>query len=489
MSERYALATIVETFGQSRILCVGDVMLDHFLYGKVERISPEAPIPVLLIEREDAMLGGAGNVVRNVAALEATVRFITVIGDDHAGEEVARQFSDIGIADKPIIDDGRRTSTKTRYIANVQQILRADRETTIPLSDKIREKLIGEAIKAMADCDVVILSDYGKGVIDNHVAAEIIAAAKKARKPVIVDPKGADYEVYRGADIVTPNRRELTEASRMPTDSMDEVVSAAQCLIDGYGFEFVLATLGGEGMVLVAASGEVHQLGAEAREVYDVSGAGDTVAAVLAVALGGSGEMSSAAGLANVAAGIVVGKVGTAVAYTDDITRALLHRDISSAEAKVMSLRPGLDRIKAWRLEGQRIGFTNGCFDLLHPGHISLLSQAKSACDRLVVGLNSDGSINRLKGDHRPVQSEASRAQVLASLANVDMVIIFSEDTPIDLIGAIRPEVLIKGADYAIDQVVGADLVQGYGGEIVLACLKDGHSTTATIARINKQED
>ncbi len=485
MSERYALATIVESFGRSRILCVGDVMLDNFIYGKVDRISPEAPIPVLLVEREDAMLGGAGNVVRNISSLGAEARFITVVGNDHEGKEIAGLFRDIGITDEPIIDNGRRTSTKTRYIANVQQILRADQENTFPLEPETRKKLTGKAITSMSDCDAIILSDYGKGVLDNGVAAEIISAAKEAKKPVIVDPKGSNYEIYRGANIVTPNRRELTEATRMPTDNMDEVVSAAIYLIDEYDFGAVLATLGSEGMMLVTSSGDIHRLGAEAREVYDVSGAGDTVAAVLAVALG-RGELSNAATLANVAAGIVVGKVGTAVAYADDITHALLHRDISSAEAKVITIRPALDRIRKWRLDGLNIGFTNGCFDLLHPGHVSLLSQARNACDKLVVGLNSDISINRLKGDGRPVQSESARAQVLASLANVDMVIIFSEDTPIDLIRAIKPDVLIKGADYAIDQVVGADVVSGYGGKIVLANLEDGHSTTATIARISK---
>ncbi|OHC74025.1 MAG: bifunctional heptose 7-phosphate kinase/heptose 1-phosphate adenyltransferase [Rhodospirillales bacterium RIFCSPLOWO2_12_FULL_58_28] len=481
------LVSLAEALTKARVLCVGDVILDHFHHGAVERISPEAPIPVLRLEREDTMLGGAGNVVRNLAALGAKARFITVVGADHEGEKIAGEIAKAGIVDVPLIDDERKTSVKTRYLAAGQQMLRADRETVAPLGAKVREKLIAAAVEAMSDCALVVLSDYGKGVLDDGVAAKIIAAARKAGKTVIVDPKGADYGRYKGADVITPNRRELGEATHLPVGGSDEVIKAARALINKHGFEAILVTLGRDGMALVAADGDNALLATEALEVFDVSGAGDTVAATLAAALGVGAGLSDAAALANTAAGIVVGKVGTAVVYPEDIISALHHHDLSGAEAKVMALKQALDRIGQWRRKGLKVGFTNGCFDLLHPGHISLLAQAREACDRLVVGLNSDSSVKRLgKGDDRPIQMETARATVMASLAAVDMVIIFGEDTPLKLIEAIRPDVLVKGSDYELDKVVGADLVQSYGGRVLLAELKPGHSTTGAIARMAK---
>lgn len=482
-----ALVSLAEKLIEARVLCVGDVILDHFHHGSVERISPEAPIPVLRLEHEDTMLGGAGNVVRNLTALGAKARFITVVGADYEGGEIAEKLAEEKIADVPLIDNGRRTSVKTRYLAAGQQMLRADRETIASLGPVIREKLISAAAEAMGDCALVVLSDYGKGVLDDGVAAELIAAARKAGKTVIVDPKGADYGRYKGAGVITPNRRELGEATHMPVGNSDEVITAARTLIKKYGFEAILVTLGSDGMALVVADGADKLLATEALEVFDVSGAGDTVVATLAAALSVGADLSDAATLANTAAGIVVGKVGTAVVHPEDIISALHHHDLSDAEAKVTALKQALDRIGQWRRKGLKIGFTNGCFDLLHPGHISLLAQAKEACDRLVVGLNSDSSVKRLgKGDDRPVQMETARATVLASLANVDMVIIFGEDTPQKLIEAIRPDVLVKGSDYELAKVVGADLVQSYGGRVLLAELKPGHSTTDTIARMAK---
>ncbi|MEE8393141.1 MAG: D-glycero-beta-D-manno-heptose-7-phosphate kinase [Rhodospirillales bacterium] len=484
-NDRSHLTAIVDALARVNVLCVGDVMLDRFVYGNVERISPEAPIPVLRVERETAMLGGAGNVVRNLVSLGAKVRFVSAVGDDAAGQEIKNLLEgDKKIIPALIAEKSRQTTIKTRLIAGAQQMLRADRETIEPVSKATRNNLLEEAGRIISKVDVVVLSDYGKGVLTLELTRDLIAAAREAGKPVIVDPKGADYEHYRGANVLTPNRRELGQASRQPVTNGDEIATAANALIESCSVDAVLATRGQDGMTLVTAQGEVRHLAAEAREVYDVSGAGDTVAATLAAALGAGAGLADAAVLANAAAGIVVGKVGTACVYADDLAAALLHHDISSAEAKVMSLRPGLERIEKWRLDGLKIGFTNGCFDLLHPGHVSLLSQAAAACDRLVVGLNSDASAKRLKGDSRPVQSEAARAQVLASLASVHMVVIFSDDTPLKLIEAIQPDVLVKGADYAIGQVVGADLVKGYGGEVLLAKLEKGHSTTATIARM-----
>ena len=486
MTDRAQLVPLIGALAKARVLCVGDVMLDHFHYGTVDRISPEAPIPVLKVEREDAMLGGAGNVVRNLRSLGAQARFITVVGKDGAGKEIARQIRDHGVADKPIVDDGRRTSTKTRYLAGGQQVLRADRETDHPLSPKVEKKLIRAATSAMRGCKVVVLSDYGKGVLTGKVAAEIIKIARQAKKTVIVDPKGADFSRYRGAGLITPNLRELAEATGKAVETDRDVTAAAKHLIRKYKLGAVLVTRSADGMTVVPAKGRAVHLAAESQEIFDVSGAGDTVVAAIATALGAGIPLADAAALANVAAGIVVGKVGTAAADAADVVARLHHQDLSSAEAKVLSAQQVEDRVAAWRRAGHKIGFTNGCFDLLHPGHVSLLRQAKRACGRLVVGLNSDASVAGQKSDGRPVQSEAARATVVASLATVDAVVIFADKTPLTLIKALRPDVLVKGADYDLEGVVGADVVKRRGGKVLLAKLEPGFSTSATIARMTK---
>ncbi|MBT3305833.1 MAG: D-glycero-beta-D-manno-heptose-7-phosphate kinase [Alphaproteobacteria bacterium] len=487
MTERTDLIPLVSGLSKARVLVVGDVMLDHFHYGAVERISPEAPIPVLRVEREEAMLGGAGNVVRNLRSLSAEARFVTITGKDPAGRDIARLVKKESVRDAPLIDDARRTSTKTRYIAGVQQVLRADRETTTPLDAKVEAKLIRAVSSAMRTCQVVVLSDYGKGALSAGTVKKIIRLAGKAKKAVIVDPKGSDFSRYRGADLITPNRRELAEATAMDIRADNDVVRAAKRLIKQNKFGAVLTTRSADGMTIVTSDGAVSHLAAETQEVFDVSGAGDTVVAAVAAALGAGVDLDQAARLANVAAGIVVGKVGTSAVLAPDLIAALHHQDLSSAEAKVFSHAQTCERIDLWRRAGHSVGFTNGCFDLLHPGHVSLLKQARRACGRLIVGLNSDASVRGLKGDGRPVQNEAARATVLASLASVDAVVIFDERTPLKLITALKPDVLVKGADYNIDTVVGADMVKKYGGKVKLAKLEPGHSTSATIARMGRK--
>jgi D-beta-D-heptose 7-phosphate kinase/D-beta-D-heptose 1-phosphate adenosyltransferase len=486
MTEPHALLDLIGSLAGTDVLCIGDVMLDRFVYGEVDRISPEAPIPVLRVRRETAMLGGAGNVVRNLVSLGSQPHFLAVVGDDLAGREITRLVGEHGEVDPlMVVEPERQTTIKSRFIGGTQQLLRADHETQAALTAGSRDRLLAEAKLLMNSVGAIVLSDYGKGVLGGGLTQSLIAAARAAGKPVIVDPKGSDYTVYRGATLVTPNRKELFEATGRPVGSDDEIVVAARQLIDLCGIENVLATRSQDGMSLVSAAAAVH-LPAEAREVFDVSGAGDTVVAALAAAVTAGASLELAARLANVAAGIVVGKVGTAVAYRDDLVAALHHSEMAAAEGKLVSRRGAIDQVERWRHLGKKVGFTNGCFDLLHPGHVSLLDQAKAQCDRLVVGLNSDASVKRLKGDNRPVQTESSRGTVLASLAAVDLVVIFDEDTPLELIRALRPDVLVKGADYAVDQVVGGDLVTGWGGRVFLADLQAGHSTTATIARMNK---
>jgi D-beta-D-heptose 7-phosphate kinase/D-beta-D-heptose 1-phosphate adenosyltransferase len=472
----------------ARVLVVGDVMLDRFVTGEVERISPEAPIPVLKVARETVMLGGAGNVLCNLAAVGARGRMVAAVGDDAAGAEVRRLAEQAAPGGARLLTQlDRPTSVKVRYLAGGQQLLRTDHERTGPLAGEAARDLLAVAEAELDDADVLVLSDYGKGVIDADSAAALIDRANARGVVVVVDPKSADYATYRGAGVITPNRRELERASGRPAGSDAEAAAAAAAICDDAGIGAVLATRSARGMTLVRGDLDTaRHLPAQAREVYDVSGAGDTVVAVLAAALAGGLDLLDAARLANAAAGIVVGKVGTAVARSEEIRQALHTSRLLAAESKVAGREGAVERVGAWRRAGLSVGFTNGCFDLLHPGHVSLLAQARAACDRLVVGLNADASVRRLKGDGRPVQEEAARAAVLASLASVDLVVPFDEDTPLALLEALLPDVLVKGADYTRDTVVGADLVERHGGRVLLADLAEGHSTTETIRRLRR---
>jgi D-beta-D-heptose 7-phosphate kinase/D-beta-D-heptose 1-phosphate adenosyltransferase len=487
MTDLSDLAARVATLKSVDVLCVGDVMLDVFVYGEVERISPEAPIPVMRVTRDAAMLGGAGNVVRNLVSLGARPHFLSVVGDDHAGNDVTGLLGEHEAVDPVlVVENGRQTTIKTRFVAGNQQLLRTDRETSAPLTELSRQRLLAGATELMDKVGVVVLSDYGKGVLTPEVTRALINGAIAAGKPVIVDPKGNDYSLYAGATVVTPNRKELHDATKLPVGTDAEVIAAAKRLIETCSIQHVLATRSQDGMSLISADGSVVHMPAEAREVFDVSGAGDTVVATLAACMAAGMSLPLASKLANVAAGIVVGKVGTAVVYSSDLVTALHHSDIAAGETKVLDRIAAADLIGRWKRKNLKVGFTNGCFDLIHPGHVSLLAQARGACDKLVVGVNSDASVQRLKGPTRPVQSEASRATVLASMASVDLVVIFDEDTPYEVISLLKPDVLVKGADYTVDKVVGADLVQSWGGKVFLAELIQGQSTTSTIARMAK---
>jgi len=478
-------ADLIERLRGVRVGCIGDVMLDRFVEGTVERISPEAPVPVLRIGHEEAMPGGAGNVVRNLAALGARVHLASVIGDDAPGCELHDRLARIkGVEGASLlVEAGRRTPVKTRFLAGGQQLLRADAETVAPLTTESGRELLQALAGWGGRCAVAVLSDYAKGVLLGGMAPEVIAGLQAQGSRAVVDPKGADFGRYRGAEVITPNRRELAVAAGQPVAPGEEA-ACARALQARCGLGAVLITLGRDGMLLIDAGGDALPLPAQAREVFDVSGAGDTVAAVLAAALAAGAALSEAAALANTAAGIVVGKVGTAVVRPSELADAVRRRALRAGEEKLCDLAAATERVSAWRRQGLRIGFTNGCFDLIHPGHISLLSQARVACDRLVVGLNTDASVARLKGPGRPVQPEAARATVLASLAAVDAVVPFAEDTPLALILALRPDVLVKGADYRLDQVVGADEVRCWGGRVLLARIEPGFSTTATIANL-----
>jgi D-beta-D-heptose 7-phosphate kinase/D-beta-D-heptose 1-phosphate adenosyltransferase len=476
------LSDAVRLLRRASVLVVGDAMLDRYVYGKVQRVSPEAPVPVIAVAREVAMPGGAGNVVRNLTALGAAVAFVSVVGDDQAGSDLTGLIGgQPNVEPWLLVQGGRATTTKTRFIAAGQQMLRADHEVAAPIHARLADRMVRIAADAVAATTVMVLSDYQKGVLAGDTCARLIAAARAAGRKVVVDPKGVDYARYAGADLVTPNRGELSQATGLPVDTEEEVVAAATALREAHGFGAVLVTRSEDGMTLVDAS-EVRHFPAEAPEVHDVSGAGDTVVAVVSAGLAAGLPVPVAARLSNIAAGIVVGKVGTAVAREGDLLEALTPS--RGTQRKVVARASAVEQVERWRRRGWRVGFTNGCFDLLHPGHVHLLAQARGWCDRLVVGLNSDASVKRLKGPERPIQDEAARAAVLASLTTVDLVTVFEEDTPVELIRALRPEVLVKGADYRVDQVVGGELVQQWGGVVRLAELLPGQSTTATVAKL-----
>lgn len=486
MSERASLTRHVEPMARVKLLCVGDVMLDHFIYGSVDRISPEAPIPVLRVTREARMLGGAGNVVRNASALGARVALVSAVGDDSAGADIRGLLAaDAHVAAHLVSSSGRMTTVKTRYVAHAQQLLRADRESALPLGAEEARGAISAIDREMKDAQAVVISDYAKGVVSGAIATHAIAAARARNIPVIVDTKAVDLAAFRGASLLTPNARELAAAARMPAGNDAEVAAASRKLVETLDLGGMIVTRSEQGMTVLERGGEAVKLAAEAREVFDVSGAGDTVLAALALALGAGAGVLEAATIANAAAGIVVAKTGTAVVHPDELVRALRSSEIKGAQDKIVSLDAACDRAAVWRASGLKIGFTNGCFDLLHPGHISLLARARSECDRLIVGLNTDASVRRLKGEGRPVNSEMARAVVLAALETVDAVVLFAEETPLKQIEALKPDVLIKGADYTIDKVVGADVVQKSGGRVVLVDLVPGQSTTGMIARMD----
>ena len=482
-----ASAGKVQQFGRHRVLVLGDIMVDRYIVGQVRRISPEAPIPVLQFERSHTVLGGAGNVAHNIAALGGNAILVGVIGDDQPGAELStgRYGVPANVAVRSVIDPSRPTTVKTRFISGSHQIMRLDEETAEPVGAEIAEKLLRTFADSIKEAAVVILSDYAKGVLCDDVLAGAIAIARQAGRPVIADPKRRSFEAYRHVSVLTPNEIETEQATGVGTSTDACVERAGLVALRQSEAAAVLITRSARGVTLIGAGREPLHLAAEAREVADVSGAGDTLVAALATMLACGADLADAAAVANLCAGIAVGKQGTATVTQAELSAALRRQEIRAADEKSVTLELALQTIAGWRSAGAQIGFTNGCFDLLHPGHVRLLKKARAGCDRLIVGLNTDASVKRLKGPHRPIQNETARATVLASLSAVDLVILFDEDTPLGLIEALRPNKLFKGADYRIDEVVGADLVHQYGGQVIMIDLEQGFSTTGIIERMN----
>jgi D-beta-D-heptose 7-phosphate kinase/D-beta-D-heptose 1-phosphate adenosyltransferase len=478
------LIEILDRVHAVRVLVLGDVMLDRFVYGSVARISPEAPIPVLDVSRSMDSAGGAANVARNVAGLGASVTLIGVTGNDPWAADLRTELATSTTIDaRLVVDQARPTTVKTRYVADGQQVMRADREVRAALSEEVENRLIAQFEESLRHANVVVLSDYAKGVLSERVTRAAIEAARDSNIPVIVDPKAKDLRKYTGATVLTPNRLELQAACGHDCATDALVDGAARTFVDHGICSAMVVTRGKDGMSVVSRGEPAVHLRTMARQVFDVSGAGDTAVAAMSLGLAAGATIVSAATLANMAAGIVVGKLGTAVVTVSELIEQLTPLAARAGDGKIYTLESVLGLSRAWREQGKAIAFTNGCFDLLHPGHVSLLDQAKRSADRLIVGLNADESIRRLKGSDRPIQNEIARATVLSSLKYVDAVVIFSEDTPIEMIRALEPDVLVKGADYKIEGVVGADLVIGRGGKVILADLVEGQSTTSMVRR------
>lgn len=469
------------------VLCIGDIMLDEFVYGEVSRISPEAPTPVIVAQRSEIHIGGAGNVARNIASLGARCIFVGLVGEDDAGTRLKAALADhAGIESALVCDPSRPTTRKVRFVSEhfSTHMLRADWEQAQPASDEVETRLIEAILPQIARADIVLLSDYAKGVLTARVIRHTIDAARKLGKPVIVDPKSLNWAIYRGATMLTPNRKEFSEATRSRADTLQGIVDASEDVMRLADCEAILVTQGEHGMTLVPRKGEAVHVPAFPVKVRDVSGAGDTVAAALAVSIAAGADWDTALRMASAAAAVAVGKQGTASVSADELRRRILPHATLAAEEKVVSAPDMLEaRVAEWKRLGLRVGFTNGCFDILHPGHVKVLTAARAACDRLIVGLNSDASVRRLKGADRPVQDERARAEVLAALEAVDLVVIFEQDTPIDLITRITPSVLVKGGDYSREQVVGHEVVEAAGGTVVLVDILKGFSTTTLVHR------
>src|SRR3979490_2542641 len=469
------------------VLCVGDLMLDEFVYGEVSRISPEAPAPVIAVQRTETNIGGAGNVARNIAALGARCIFVGLIGADEAAAKLKAALAQENRIESVLVcDSARPTTRKGRFVSEhfSTHMLRADWELAQPASADIEQKLIDAILPLLSRADIVLLSDYAKGVLTARVIRNVIDAARKLGKRVIVDPKSANFAIYRGATLLTPNRKEFAEATRSRAGAEAEIADAAQEAMLLADCEAMLVTLSEHGMTLVPRNGESIHVPGHPVKVRDVSGAGDTAAAAVAVALAAGADWETALRVANAAAAVAVSKKGTAVVTSSELRRKILPHAFLAAEEKIVPARGDLDaHLLDWRKQGLRVGFTNGCFDILHPGPVKGLPAAGGAGDRLIVGLNSDASVQRLKGEGRPVQDERARAEVLAALEAVDLVVIFGEDTPIKLIAQVRPSVLVKGGDYSREQVVGHDIVDAHGGEVLLVDVLPGFSTTSLVKR------
>jgi D-beta-D-heptose 7-phosphate kinase / D-beta-D-heptose 1-phosphate adenosyltransferase len=473
---------IEQEWPAKRLLVLGDVMLDKYIWGEVGRISPEAPVPVVRATHQSEQPGGAANVAMNLARLGAKVSLIGFTGGDADEQLLADSLRPNGIDPAFVSCEGFPTITKTRIVGGRQQMLRLDSERLSARPEAEHDRLLARVQEELPRCHAVVLSDYAKGVLAPTLCQAVIAQARKQGIPVLVDPKTADFSRYRGATTICPNLHELSVASREDVGNLEAMLTAGERMVGEFDLEYLTATLSEKGIAVIRP-GNRFVAPAVARQVFDVSGAGDTVISVLALCLASGLAIEPAVQLANIAAGIVVGKVGTVPVEKHELLAALAPDIALHAEDKVLTRDELVRRVAVWRASGERVVFTNGCFDLLHVGHITVLEQSRRLGDRLIVAINSDASVSCLKGPSRPVVEENARARVLAALAAVDAVVIFNEATPLELIVASRPDVIVKGGDYNEDTVVGAREVKSWGGKVAIVPIVEGHSTTRLIQR------
>jgi D-beta-D-heptose 7-phosphate kinase / D-beta-D-heptose 1-phosphate adenosyltransferase len=490
------LIDLVRNLGQPRVLVVGDLMLDRYVWGDAERISQEAPVILLHADRREERLGGASSVAAMLAALGARVAVAGVLGEDADGRRIRSMLLDLRLDQEAVLGDAGRPSTvKERYIGRAQhrhpqQMIRVDYEARVPLEAALERELCRAALRQVAAADVVLVSDYDKGVCTPAVLTAVIAAARARGVPVLADPiRGKDYRKYHGCAAITPNRLEAGLATGRVLHNPVEALDAAAQLREQLDLDAAIVTLDKEGMALVQRDGRREVFATRPRQVYDITGAGDMVLAVLGMALAAGADYGPAIRLANAAGGLEVEKIGVATVTRDEIVRDLLHDGPPAADGapgtgKVLPREVLACELASRRRLGQRVAFTNGCFDVLHAGHVQYLQEARAQADVLVVGLNGDAGVRALKGEGRPVNPAEARAAVLAALQAVDYVTVFDEATPLELIRLLRPDVLVKGADYRKDEVVGAAEVEANGGRVYLAPLREGFSTTGLLRRL-----
>ena len=474
-----------------RLLVIGDLILDEYIWGAVSRISPEAPVPILETKSENLTLGGAANVANNLVALGCEVHLVGAIGQDEKGDKLLTLIEEKGISSKGIFRFVHRpTTSKIRVVAHNQQVLRIDKEDNRPITEETENRIIKYINKALPDMDIVICSDYRKGILTEKVFSAVSHRAKNSKKRVIVDPKSSDFELYKGATVITPNQFEVEKAVPIKIQDKIDLDRAAEYLLNLTHAEVLLITRGKDGMTLYPNKAKPVDIPTQAKEVFDVTGAGDTVVSVLAMALAVGFNPEDSAWLSNMAASIVVGKVGTAVVTLNEINEYLQEEMLRTAHT-VLKLEELKKIVSLAKGTGKTVVFTNGCFDLIHGGHIEFLQKAREKGDLLVVGLNSDRSVKSIKGEGRPIKSEKERANIISALRYVDYITIFDESTPEDLIREVRPDILVKGDDYAIDEVVGREIVEGYGAKVELIPIVQGLSTTNIVEKIleNHKQD
>ena len=467
-----------------KILVVGDLILDEYIWGNVNRISPEAPVPILETRSENLALGGAANVANNLVGLGCEVHLCGAIGQDEKGDKLLKTIHDRSIQTEGIFRFVHRpTTSKIRVIAHNQQILRIDKEDDRPITEKTEQKLIQYINQVIPGMDGIICSDYQKGLLTDKVINAIMHRAQKSKKPVIVDPKSSDFSLYKGATVITPNEREVARSVPIKIRDDEDLGRAAEYLLNLTRAQAILVTRGKDGMSLYQNKEKLVSIPTVAKEVFDVTGAGDTVISVFGMAVFMGFDYQEAAWLSNMAASVVVGKVGTAVVTLEEINE-FLHEEMLRTSHTVLELAELKKIISLAKSTEKKVVFTNGCFDIIHGGHIEFLQKAKSLGDILVVGLNTDQSVKQLKGENRPIKNEQERANILAALKYIDYITLFSETTPEKLIREIRPDILVKGNDYKIDEVVGREIVEGYGARVELIPIVQGHSTTSTLEQI-----